>query len=73
MSDKSTVSGLISEKAELERQKASKEREIARMPTGVRSSSVSADIAYLEMDIHRLNQSISEIEEVIELRLSENG
>ena len=68
-----SIEALNSIKADMERRKASKEAEISEMPKGVRSSSVSTDIAYLQMDIQRLNQSIVEIEEIITGRMSDDG
>lgn len=65
MSEYLSIEALNSIKADMERSKAKKEMEIAQMPQGVRSSSISTDIAYLQMDIQRLNQSIVEIEEII--------
>ena len=73
MNDYLSIEALNSIKADMERRKASKEMEIADMPKGVRSSSVSTDIAYLQMDIQRLNQSIVEIEEIITGRMSDDG
>ena len=73
MNDNLSIEALNSIKADMERRKASKEMEISEMPKGVRSSSVSTDIAYLQMDIQRLNQSIVEIEEIITGRMSEDG
>ena len=37
------------------------------------NNTVSTDIAYLQMDIQRLNQSIVEIEEIITGRMSDDG
>ena len=68
-----SIEALNSIKADMERRRASKEMEISEMPKGVRSSSVSTDIAYLQMDIQRLNQSIVEIEEIITGRMSDDG
>lgn len=68
-----SIEALNSIKADMERRRASKEMEISQMPKGVRSSSVSTDIAYLQMDIQRLNQSIVEIEEIITGRMSDDG
>ena len=65
MSEQLSIEALNSIKADMERRKASKQMEIAQMPQGVRSSAISTDIAYLQMDIQRLNQSIVEIEEII--------
>ena len=73
MNDYLSIEALNSIKADMERRKASKEMEISQMPKGVRSSSVSTDIAYLQMDIQRLNQSIVEIEEIITGRTSDDG
>ena len=73
MNDYLSIEALNSIKADMERRKASKEMEISQMPKGVRSSSVSTDIAYLQMDIQRLNQSIVEIEEIITGRMSDDG
>ena len=73
MNDYLSIEALNSIKADMERRKASKEMEISEMPQGVRSSSVSTDIAYLQMDIQRLNQSIVEIEEIITGRMSDDG
>lgn len=73
MNDHLSIEALNSIKADMERRKASKEMEISEMPQGVRSSSVSTDIAYLQMDIQRLNQSIVEIEEIITGRMSDDG
>ena len=73
MNDHLSIEALNSIKADMERRKASKEMEISEMPKGVRSSSVSTDIAYLQMDIQRLNQSIVEIEEIITGRMSDDG
>ena len=73
MNDNLSIEALNSIKADMERRKASKEMEISEMPKGVRSSSVSTDIAYLQMDIQRLNQSIVEIEEIITGRMSDDG
>ena len=73
MNDYLSIEALNSIKADMERRKASKEMEISEMPKGVRSSSVSTDIAYLQMDIQRLNQSIVEIEEIITGRMSDDG
>jgi hypothetical protein len=73
MNNNLSIEALNSIKADMERRKASKEMEISQMPKGVRSSSVSTDIAYLQMDIQRLNQSIVEIEEIITGRMSDDG
>ena len=73
MNDHLSIEALNSIKADMERRRASKEMEISQMPKGVRSSSVSTDIAYLQMDIQRLNQSIVEIEEIITGRMSDDG
>ena len=73
MNDNLSIEALNSIKADMERRRASKEMEISEMPKGVRSSSVSTDIAYLQMDIQRLNQSIVEIEEIITGRMSDDG
>ena len=73
MDDHLSIEALNSIKADMERSKASKEAEISQMPKGVRSSSISTDIAYLQMDIQRLNQSIVEIEEIITGRMSDDG
>lgn len=73
MNDYLSIEALNSIKADMERRRASKEMEISEMPKGVRSSSVSTDIAYLQMDIQRLNQSIVEIEEIITGRMSDDG
>ena len=73
MNDYLSIEALNSIKADMERRRASKEAEISQMPKGVRSSSVSTDIAYLQMDIQRLNQSIVEIEEIITGRMSDDG
>ena len=73
MNDYLSIEALNSIKADMERRRASKEMEISEMPKGVRSSSVSTDIAYLQMDIQRLNQSIVEIEEIITGRISDDG
>ena len=73
MNDHLSIEALNSIKADMERRRASKEMEISEMPKGVRSSSVSTDIAYLQMDIQRLNQSIVEIEEIITGRMSDDG
>lgn len=63
-----SIEALQSIKSDLERRKNAKEMEISQMPQGVRSSAISTDIAYLQMDIQRLNQSIAEIDEVIGAR-----
>ena len=63
-----SIEALQSIKADMERRRASKQMEISQMPQGVRSSAISTDIAYLQMDIERLNQSIAEIDEVIGAR-----
>ena len=68
-----SIEALNSIKADMERRRASKEMEISEMPKGVRSSSVSTDIAYLQMDIQRLNQSIVEIEEIISARYEQDA
>ena len=68
-----SIEALNSIKADMERRRASKEQEISQMPKGVRNSSISTDIAYLQMDIQRLNQSIVEIEEIITGRMSDDG
>jgi len=73
MNDYLSIEALNSIKADMERSKASKEAEISQMPKGVRNSSISTDIAYLQMDIQRLNQSIVEIEEIITGRMSNDG
>ena len=73
MNDYLSIEALNSIKADMERRRASKEMEISQMPKGVRSSSVSTDIASLQMDIQRLNQSIVEIEEIITGRMSDDG
>jgi len=73
MNDYLSIEALNSIKADMERRRASKEAEISQMPKGVRSSVISTDIAYLQMDIQRLNQSIVEIEEIITGRMSEDG
>lgn len=65
MSEYLSIEALNSIKADMERRKAKKQMEISQMPQGVRSSAISTDIAYLQMDIQRLNQSIVEIEEII--------
>lgn len=71
MTETLSIEALNSIKADMERRKASKQMEISQMPQGVRSSAISTDIAYLQMDIQRLNQSIVEIEEIITGRQSE--
>ena len=68
MSDYLSIEALNSHLEEYKRRKARKEMEISQMPQGVRSSAISTDIAYLQMDIQRLNQSIVEIEEIISAR-----
>ena len=73
MNDYLSIKALNSIKAEMERRRESKEMEISQMPKGVRSSAISTDIAYLQMDIQRLNQSIVEIEEIITGRMSDDG
>lgn len=73
MTETLSIEALNSIKADMERRKAKKQMEISQMPQGVRSSSVSTDIAYLQMDIQRLNQSIVEIEEIITGRMSDDG
>lgn len=73
MTETLSIEALNSIKADMERRKASKQMEISQMPQGVRSSSISTDIAYLQMDIQRLNQSIVEIEEIITGRMSDDG
>lgn len=71
MTETLSIEALNSIKADMERRIASKQMEISQMPQGVRSSAISTDIAYLQMDIQRLNQSIVEIEEIITGRQSE--
>lgn len=71
MTETLSIEALNSIKADMERRIASKQMEISQMPQGVRSSTISTDIAYLQMDIQRLNQSIVEIEEIITGRQSE--
>lgn len=71
MTETLSIEALNSIKADMERRIASKQMEISQMPQGVRSSAISTDIAYLQMDIERLNQSIVEIEEIITGRQSE--
>lgn len=73
MTETLSIEALNSIKADMERRKASKQMEISQMPQGVRSSAISTDIAYLQMDIERLNQSIVEIEEIITGRMSDDG
>ena len=73
MNDYLSIEALNSIKADMERRRASKEAEISQMPKGVRNSAISTDIAYLQMDIQRLNQSIVEIEEIITGRMSDDG
>ena len=73
MTETLSIEALNSIKADMERRIASKQMEISQMPQGVRSSAISTDIAYLQMDIHRLNQSIVEIEEIITGRMSDDG
>lgn len=60
-----SIEALQSIKADMERRRANKQAEIDQMPQGVRSSAISTDIAYLRMDIERLNRSIEDIEEYI--------
>ena len=71
MSEQLSIEALNSIKSDMERRIASKQMEISQMPQGVRSSAISTDIAYLQMDIQRLNQSIVEIEEIITGRMSD--
>lgn len=73
MTETLSIEALNSIKADMERRIASKKMEISQMPQGVRSSAISTDIAYLQMDIERLNQSIVEIEEIITGRMSDDG
>jgi hypothetical protein len=73
MTETLSIEALNSIKADMERRKASKQMEISQMPQGVRSGAISTDIAYLQMDIQRLNQSIVEIEEIITARMSDDG
>lgn len=73
MTETLSIEALNSIKADMERRRASKQVEISQMPQGVRSSAISTDIAYLQMDIERLNQSIVEIEEIITGRMSDDG
>ena len=73
MTETLSIEALNSIKADMERRIASKQMEISQMPQGVRSSAISTDIAYLQMDIERLNQSIVEIEEIITGRMSDDG
>ena len=60
-----SIEALQSIKADMERRRTNKQAEIDQMPQGVRSSAISTDIAYLRMDIERLNRSIEDIEEYI--------
>ena len=72
MSDYLSIEALNSHLEEYKRRKAKKEMEILQMPQGVRPSGTSTDIAFLQMDIERLNQSIVEIEEIISARYDQN-
>ena len=72
MTETLSIEALNSHLEEYKRRKAKKEMEISQMPQGVRPSGTSTDIAFLQMDIERLNQSIVEIEEIISARYDQN-
>lgn len=60
-----SIEALQSIKADMVRRKANKQAEINQMPQGVRSSAISTDIAYLRMDIERLDRTIEDLDQYI--------
>ena len=60
-----SLEAMVSLRADAQRRLNKKQAELDQIPQGVRSSAYSTDQAFLQMDIHKLNQVIAEYDEII--------
>ena len=63
-----SLEAMVSLRNDAGRRRDAKQAELDAIPIGVRSSAYSTDQAFLQMDIHKLNQVIAEYDEIISAR-----
>jgi hypothetical protein len=67
-----SLEAMISLRNDAERRRNAKQAELDAIPRGVRSGAYSTDEAFLQMDIQKLNQVITEYDEIISGRMEQH-
>ena len=67
-----SLEAMVSLRNDAERRRNAKQAELDAIPRGVRSGAYSTDEAFLQMDIQKLNQVITEYDEIISGRMEQH-